>query len=1581
MPAPTLPLLFPETFDSPSLWPELGKAHGLSEKDWRWLGHARLASDALRRQQDPSMVIERVLLPIAGEAPVPLAGAFVIGETPDDRGLILYTPLAGIQKFHNRADLKERLERRLNDVDEQDKLLAFLALHQRQRLQGAERISMTLTRFTGDVFAEQLADFRQSLLLNAGTMCEELKKLPTLRQLLEALLDELLQPHFGSLPQRRTQVSFNRLADLMSLSDAVLMYYRHQHWPTEQPPHFSNPGRTPATEDQAHWEKAVIHAASKLPALLFRHLERYWEAPSALGLSRRTLFGQALEDQAYSEWMSRRESGVIDAGQFNTLQQLIRPVAQAARFPVVENVRLWEREANYVELAGSLMISEPHAFLYTPAHGLQLLKDYRDLKDTLRAKFLARGHEDELYGLLSLDERNRFLGFGQPQVTGERIVGDIFRILFESIITKQRQNIEYALQVFRHSDGAVNLHALFDKSLDIRSMIHERLQQIDAGGRWSTHPVIAGNQQPSVVLADKALAAIKTFDSVAAPILEQLKAQPMANLAIQRYWLERLKPDLAQAWFVGVNGEARLRSLTGSLSPSVQAIVSNVINADQPSRAQRSALNGFRPDAYALTLECAARQIPVPLAHCVFITERGGLDEQHSGRAVLWTPALGLEVFDTVAVARQVLNRRLGDSDQCLFLLENIAPSQYQPHRRYSLGPFQYIDGNVLHERMQSTLEHYLDRCQQVRERISDVTRRDRELAALRGACLPTNLPLASAHARAIATQQTLPAWLGMAPVREQKRHVELLEQWYRSVTDDKDYLSGVPSLVEHVEQTLKSMFDSRFPGNRLAPHEIEITPNLALAGPARPLAEFALNHINVAQGTGFRITSKSAKTLPAGLDQTAVTQMLLSLAIPTTYARKVMQALSANTPESHARKQRFFRQLPWQLLQHAHAAKLQQHLSDNAFGLIHQVLDMPDALARAAVPGAHAIASPLALIKTAGATAVFVQGMYVFTPGKGHKGPLVLYTPYAEQVFQEFEDEKNLIAALNMPGLLQDLLLRRLPDSERAIWRNLLMSSIGQTSEMKLAIHAIEGHLLEELYNDNLLLLEQQLGTQKNPESQFDWETAKILFSQEIRQLSAMLPGKLGYIPVLWKAYDDFKDSAEALQNHHWKRALKSFIQGAEQMVLVGLLPQASGATQAVADEVQATADTAELASIDLTSPARTSLQSFEVTDVALKDLKFNPNQGTYLQISRNRHFAAVDGKVYPVVKSGNAWRLADSVIQGPLFQKNGPRMVRVADHQTVHYGQAFGRLVERQNTTYMRRTMLNIEAQGMDEIRIRFPLKARALVNAIDQARRYAFYCLHNLVPLANGALHSRVNRFLKDFFNVPTVTLELLSRINAAIVPICNALVDPSDELLDTDRFVVGSNKLLHDVIAFVLDGDARKRVHFTEHFFQQQLDHYKPFILEPFDVDGHAQASTLIHEFSHQFSKALDIITLRAREPFSDLISTITSGGLALYNDLVSDQQSALSLSTPRARLFAEWNAVLKTWVDFDKVPGMELIHAEILRLTGARNLREARDAFLDQQSANARTAVILRNADSIARLICEVGRQLDPVPAP
>ncbi|KPU54024.1 hypothetical protein AN403_1104 [Pseudomonas fluorescens] len=319
-------------------------------------------------------------------------------------------------------------------------------------------------------------------------MLDELIELPSLASLLDTILAELLQTSFPGLDQSKTQVNFysvesgknvdpgddptRRWHRSLSLSDAVLQYYRHQRWPSGQVHEFSHPKRASASVDQQHWETAVRTASGQLIPLLFRRMELYWEASTTGdGASRRVFFSRAIREQARADILLKREAQIIPPDQWQALHAMIQTVAEAIRRPTLETVRLWEHEANYVELAGSLMISHPSAYLYTPTQGLQVLQDYQDLKATLISKFSATGHEDELYGLLGLEERNRFIGFDQPNVSGEVIHGQIFNVLFEAIITKQRQNIEYALQVFRHSDGSVDIHALFDKALDIRAMI------------------------------------------------------------------------------------------------------------------------------------------------------------------------------------------------------------------------------------------------------------------------------------------------------------------------------------------------------------------------------------------------------------------------------------------------------------------------------------------------------------------------------------------------------------------------------------------------------------------------------------------------------------------------------------------------------------------------------------------------------------------------------------------------------------------------------------------------------------------------------------------------------------------------------------------------------------------------------------------------------------------------------------------------------------------------------------------------------------------------------------------------------
>jgi hypothetical protein len=1609
---PASPLFFAEALNSPGLWQALGKTHGITDEDFKWLAHVKLATHALRSRQSPPMFAQRICLNAGKLAPITLAGSFILSENAKNKRAILYTPYEGIKQYEDLETLETLLETRLNRADEEDDILAFLALSERRKIVEQSGISLTCETIEGDIFDSQQADILAGQRLNAEAVMAELQQLPALTSLLETILDDRLQSHFPNLSQARTRMNVYTTAPAsgmastrvtgkhwhasMSLSEALLMFYRHPEWPADASHEFTHPAHTPTTGDQAVWENALKQAAEKIEVLLFGEMEKYWNTPAAAGSPRRSFFSAVLEEQARAELLIKRESGILDATQFATLHHMIKPTATPARRPTIENVRLWEYEPNYVELAGSLMISHADACLYTPTMGLQVLRDYLDLKNTVLSKFRAPGHEDELYGLLNLEERRRFVGFDRPHVTGESIGGATFKVLFEAIITKQRQNIAYAIQVFRQSDGTVDIHALFDKALDIRAMIHERLLQLDAGERWSTRPVLAGVHQPSVVLAHKAEDVIRSFSGIDALLTGQFRSQPTMTPTQQRRFLENMKGNLAHSLFVGVTGEAALRVLDGSLNTAEQAIVDTVFHSDQPSRENRGSLNGFRPDAWSLTVQHPKTHALLPLAHCVLMTERGGLDDAHSGRAMLWTPAQGLEVFPGIASARRALRQRLKDVVGRLSLLENLAPDDHLFHQDYALGALRLIEDNVLHNRMQSGIEHFLARCEGVRKRHNGEPGLTSALGRLKREPIDTNLLRAIGLAKAINQRQSLPAWLGMARMEEQQLHLELLEQWRHSVVDHKDYLSDLPTLHDYVDQTLKTLLDVRFAGHQLAPQGIEIIPNLALAGPARTLSEFALNHINIAQGTGFSVVSKTTKALPADLDQKAVQQLLLSLDIPTTYARSVTAALSDGHAESSARKQRFLRQLPWQLLQHAHELKLQQQLSSNAFDQLCQVLDMPDGMARTTVEGAHAIVSPLSLIKTAGASAIQTLGLYVIGPGKGHQGPLVLYAPYADQVLREFTDEVSLITAINTPGVLQDLLIRRLPTAQQSVFSGLLQSTVGETSEMTLSSNAITGNLLHRFYADNLVLLPQLLACQLQRHAQADWEAAKQLFSRGFHLTAGLLPGKISYLTFLWKAYKAFKDSAENLQDHHWSRGLKSFIEGAIQMISLGRLSiestQATAAATTTAslpeetDSIDTTAKPpapvpATWSQLKITSPWRTELQTFETPAVALEDLKRQTKKGTFEDPVSRRTYTAVDGKVVQIKQPGAVWLMVNEDIAGPSLTQVGSRLLLAPDRRAVHYGKAMSTLYKRYGVNQDRRALINIEAMGMNEIRRNYPHKARVIQHAVDLARFYAFNCLHNLAQLKANVPGTRLDGFLRVFFGVPQVDLNLLSKLNTAIVPICKALVDPDDDLMNTERFVVGSNTYFSSIIAFVLNNDDQKKVHFTENFFHPLLDWYKPVMPADFNIDGHAQAATLIHEFAHQFSNAEDIASLEARRPFHDLINTITSYGRIIRDDLVRFQTDALSITTPREELFARWSRQEGSFVDLDQFVGGEDLGKEILTLTRSPDMEKARDAFLDQGSPDVRIDVILRNADSIARLVCEMGRQLDPVPLP
>ncbi|NGH42958.1 hypothetical protein G5632_35340, partial [Escherichia coli] len=136
------------------------------------------------------------------------------------------------------------------------------------------------------------------------------------------------------------------------------------------------------------------------------------------------------------------------------------------------------------------------------------------------------------------------------------------------------------------------------------------------------------------------------------------------------------------------------------------------------------------------------------------------------------------------------------------------------------------------------------------------------------------------------------------------------------------------------------------------------------------------------------------------------------------------------------------------------------------------------------------------------------------------------------------------------------------------------------------------------------------------------------------------------------------------------------------------------------------------------------------------------------------------------------------------------------------------------------------------------------------------------------------------------------------------------------------------------AFVIAKDQSKQVFFTERFFDQQLHQYTHLLTEPFDIDGHARAATLIHEFAHLYTHAHDISTAESRRPFSDLIEILTVTGRLARDSLQQIQREALSLATPRHQLFSRWNDFSGMWESFDSTDSDDPIFKAVQKSTGS-----------------------------------------------
>ncbi|WP_415756114.1 hypothetical protein [Pseudomonas sp. LT1P18] len=538
------------------------------------------------------------------------------------------------------------------------------------------------------------------------------------------------------------------------------------------------------------------------------------------------------------------------------------------------------------------------------------------------------------------------------------------------------------------------------------------------------------------------------------------------------------------------------------------------------------------------------------------------------------------------------------------------------------------------------------------------------------------------------------------------------------------------------------------------------------------------------------------------------------------------------------------------------------------------------------------------------------------------------------------------------------------------------MVTSSNRLPEVTLASNPIKGNLFKHLFNDNVELLVRLLGCQSDDKKQGEWATIKHVLGEDLHEAFTFLTGKLAYPLTVCRSYRDIKQSAEDLQTHKWRPAIKAFISGIAQLATLrqSLETRAKPSSTPSAPAPETPDTRFKWQNVAITAPERTQLKRHESIDVDLNSLTLNSSLGLYTHPTTKKTYAPVEGKVYPVAKLGKHWRIADTHIRGPRLSQNVSKQW-VLDRQTPAPRFSIG---NRLRTALSVWKGMNVDANGMPEIRRLFPQKFRQIDEALDLATTYAWNCFQNLQLLkSSDNTVTPVHQLIMDFIDVPQVQSTHVEQLEKVISDIFAALLDPALRKPKTSRFVIG--RLISGAQAsfgFTVPTDATRKIYLAEKFFDTGFDIYRPHLTDPaFPINMHARAVTLIHELSHLVCNTEDIAYLDSGRPFSHLIATTSATASDLKNALTTLQDTALSIKTPLTQLFMTEDPDTGVWEDpgSTSYENTDRVKAHILTLTGGENLSGARSIF--KRDPLVRLKVQLGNADSVAWLISHMGRQL------
>lgn len=732
----------------------------------------------------------------------------------------------------------------------------------------------------------------------------------------------------------------------------------------------------------------------------------------------------------------------------------------------------------------------------------------------------------------------------------------------------------------------------------------------------------------------------------------------------QRTVYGTLSESLSEAVSNGLRREVQLKVLRGDLSETDLEVFDTIL--DSQRRELRPGLHGFIPDAFALTLRTDAAAAPVKLHNCFLLSERGGLDTEHSGSVLLWTPVQGAETFHSFHTAQVELQRRLHDPLERLALLEQIARSErpaslplpqshHANHRAYPALGFELIQNSFRGNRQHALVDKAMGDLTHAAASSYAGEQFHQHLQS----CLETHSTVPSLEkaihaAENAALHLALPPWLASTSDNRQFALASLLDRYRQDAATTADYHQDIPDIRDNARTKVMSLLSRDFPGARLDPDQVSVslTPKSAAMVIRESLTDFALRHFDDIDHSAIIIGTPTG-LLPQGLTSQRLKSLVKEAAVGSHYANILASYLSDTAQRRPAFRKHFF----WQSLLHAFTQVIRNTLSATAHGYIKHLLAMPDGLARKPLNGQNIDVRPLELISGTQAQADPVAGFYLIGPKPGERGPRILFTPQGPQpTFQEYTDDAALLADLKGSDSLQQRVLERLADERRYHYAKQVFSA--QRPTLGVSDNPLRGNLFQRLYQDASALLKHMLGRQNVRDQHSAWHNVLSWLKGGLQQGAMFMLGRLRLPLLIWQTLPQLKDATQKAWQGRWGEAIEEFVISLAQLAVARRgWSQSSLAGIAQTDtEAPIESPFPEPAWGDsrLTPGQKAAILGHEAHEVALEDMTLDLAAGLYKDIVTGNTFAAVGGKVFRVQQEDRRWRIVKDTARGPWLQQN---------------------------------------------------------------------------------------------------------------------------------------------------------------------------------------------------------------------------------------------------------------------------------------------------------------------------------------